>query len=71
MARRGHNNPPVELTREEAALVAEVLERDVGQSLQILIMVQEGKMSMKAAEAAVAYTEAFRPILKKLKEQLA
>ena len=70
MGAKGHNNPPVELSREEAQFVADVLERDCAQALQGLIMVQEGKLSMKAAEKLVAYAERAKPILRKIKDQL-
>lgn len=70
MSKAGHNSPPVEITTEEAAFIAAVLERDLNQSLQILTLVQEGKMSMESAEAAIAYSETAKPILRKLKEQL-
>jgi hypothetical protein len=66
----GHNKPPVELSREEAAFVRDILDRDLGQSLMVLEMVQAGKLPREAAESAVAYTEKARPIFKKIKEAL-
>lgn len=66
----GHNKPPVELSHEEAAFVRDILDRDLGQSLMVLEMVQAGKLPREAAESAVAYTEKARPLWKRLKEVL-
>lgn len=67
---KGHNQPPVELTGDEAAFVVSLLERDLGQSLSLLQLVQEGKMSKEAAYEVVSYIEKAKPILKRLKDQL-
>lgn len=65
---KGHNNPPaVELTAEEAQVVFDTLDRDIQQSLQLLLLVQAGKIRESSAEKVVAYTEKIRPIHKKLK----
>ena len=68
MAGAGHNNPPPDLTEEEWKFLRTVLDRDLGQSLAIVMAVQKGDMSEDAARAAVAYTEAARPIFKKIKD---
>lgn len=67
---KGHNKPPVELSREDAQFVADVLERDMFQGLQILTQVQAGTTSIEAAKKTVAYMEAARPVLRCIKEQL-
>lgn len=70
MAGAGHNRPPPDLTSEEWQFVHDVLDRDLGQSLGIVMAVQKGEMSEEAARAAVAYTEKARPIFKKIKDWL-
>lgn len=65
----GHNNPPVELTPKEAKFVREVLERDIGQGLAVLTMVQEGKLSRSAAEKVVAYNDIAKPLVDKIRER--
>lgn len=69
MAEAGHNSKgaPIELTADEAAFVATVLERDIAQGLAILEAVQKGTLSDRAAVRTVDYLERAKPIWKKLK----
>lgn len=70
MSGAGHNRPPLELSSDEVKFVYDILDRDIGQSLMVLEMVQKGKLPREAAEKAVAYTEQARPLWKRLKEVL-
>jgi len=68
---KGHNNPPVvELDADEAKLVFDIFDRDMGQALAVLGMVQEGKLSEDAARKVVVLMEEMRPLHRKLKEAL-
>lgn len=72
MVGKGHNNPPItmELTRDEAELLRDILDRDMGQGLALLEMVQKGQLRKEAAERVVEMMEAIRPINHKFREAL-
>lgn len=64
---RGGNNPPIELSREDATTLLAMVERDLGQALSLL---SSPDMSRNGQEALVGHIEALRPLRLRLTRAL-
>lgn len=66
MSKKGHNNPPIELSREHAEIVLDTLERNMGQGLALLSMGGNEATLRKV----VGMMEHIRPVRDHLKGEL-